>query len=227
MRKLALVKSQAGASTTTVWAATDLNALLDDLKDHPSWAGRDLPLSEAVMRHINIVPAKSYANAGMLKNDRRWPELLQRDEFQAEKNQIEVLIPKLVSQARDGAVKTDDLQALDETVKAMRERLAVLIQEVPDPVYIRSKRFLTDLQSGIKVLRQPDAAGYFTPVYSPNVKTVQELVRYMAKNNLRFAPATAGDEAAYLVFYRALATYDVSANLQQGSPATNQVASAK
>src|SRR6266478_6654609 len=36
MRKLALVKSQSGASATTVWAATDLNALLDDLKDHPN-----------------------------------------------------------------------------------------------------------------------------------------------------------------------------------------------
>jgi hypothetical protein len=76
-------------------------------------------------------------------------------------------------------------------------------------------------------LRQPDAAGYFSPTYSPKVKTVQELVRYMTKNDLRFAPATTGDEAAYLVFYRALASYDVSANLQQGSPATNQVASAK
>ena len=227
MRKLALVKSQSGASATTVWAATDLNALLDDLKDHPNWAGRDLPLSEAVMRHINIGPAKSYANAGMLKNNRRWPELLQRDEFQAEKNQIETLIPKLVSQAKEGAVKTDDLQVLDETVKTVRERLAGLIQEVPDPAYIRAKRFLSDLQSGIKVLRQPDAAGYFSPVYSPKVNTVQELVRYMTKNDLRFAPATTGDEAAYLVFYRALATYDVSANLQQGSPATNQVASAK
>ncbi len=227
MRKLALVKSQSGASATTVWAATDLNALLDDLKDHPNWAGRDLPLSEAVMRHINIGPAKSYANAGMLKNNRRWPELLQRDEFQAEKDQVETLIPKLVSQAKEGAVKTDDLQALDETVKAMRERLAGLIQEAPDPAYIRAKRFLSDLQSGIKVLRQPDAAGYFSPIYSPKVKTVQELVRYMTKNDLRFAPATTGDEAAYLVFYRALATYDVSANLQQGSPATNQVASAK
>jgi hypothetical protein len=48
-------------------------------------------------------------------------------------------------------------------------------------------------------------------------KNVGELVRYMAKNDLRFAPAVAGDEAAYLAFYRALAIYDVNANL----PATN------
>ena len=208
LRKLTLVKSQTGASSTTVLAALDLNTLLDDLRAHPDRAGRDLPLSEAVMQHVNIVPAKSYANAGLLKNDRRWPELLKRDEFQTERDQIEALIPKLVSQAKEGAVKTEDLQTLDQTVKAMREKLASLIQETPDPVYIRAKRFVTDLQSGVKVLRQPDAAGYFSPVYSPKAKTVQELVRYMTKNDLRFAPATTGGEAAYLVFYRALATYD-------------------
>jgi hypothetical protein len=227
MRKLALVKSQSGASSTTVWAASDLNALLDDLKEHPNWAGREVPLSEAVMKHINIVPAKSYANAGLLKNDRRWPEILKRDEFQAERDQIEALIPKLVNQAKEGAVNTEDLQSLDDTVKTIRDHLAVLIQEVPDPVYIKAKRFLTDLQSGVKVLRQPDAAGYFSNLYAPKVKNMRELVSYMTKNDLRFAPATSGDEAAYLVFYRALANYDVSANLQQGTTATTQVALAK
>jgi len=227
LRKLTLVKSQTGASSTTVFAALDLNTLLDDLKAHADRAGRDLTLSEDVMKHINIVPSKSYANAGLLKNDRRWPELLKRNEFQTERDQIEALIPKLVSQAKEGAVKAEDLQTLNQTVKAMREKLVGLIQEVPDPTYIRAKRFLTDLQSGVKVLRQPDAAGYFSALYAPKVKNVRELVSYMTKYDLRFAPATSGDEAAYLVFYRALANYDVSANLQQGTTAATQVASAK
>jgi len=226
-RKLKLVQSQTGASSTTVWSATDLNVLLDDLKEHPDRAGHEVVLSEEVLQHINIVPSQSTGNAGLLKNSRRWPELLQREAFQDERNQIEALIPNLVRQAKAGAVNRADLESLEQTVSAMREKLAGLIQVVPDPKYIRAKRFLGDMQSGIKVLHRPDAANYFNPIYAPKAKSVQELVHYLAKNDLRFAPATTGDEPAYLAFYQALATYDVSANLQQGSPATNQVASAK
>ena len=213
-RKIQLVKSQTGVSPTTIWSATDLNVLLDDLKAHPDRRGKDIALSEEALRHMNIIPSKSNGNAGLLRNNRRWPELLQRATFQEERDQIEAQIPELVRQAKAGAVKAADLEALEQTVSVMRERLAGMIRDVPDPQYIRAKRFLVDLQSGIKVLHQPDAANYFSPMYGPKSKSVRELVQYMSKNGLRFGPATAGDEAAYLAFYQALATFDVSANLQ-------------
>jgi hypothetical protein len=213
-RKIQLVKSQTGVSPTTIWSATDLNVLLDDLKAHPDRRGRDVALSEEVLRHVNIIPSKSNANAGLLRNDRRWPELLLRAAFQEEKDQIEAKIPELVRQAKAGLVQAADLEALEQAVNGMRQRLAGMIQDVPDPQYIRAKRFLLDLQSGIKVLHQPDAANYFSPMYGPESKSVRELVQHMSKNGLRFAPATAGDEMAYLAFYQALANYDVSANLQ-------------
>ena len=69
------------------------------------------------------------------------------------------------------------------------------------------------MQSGANVLHRPDPGLYFTPTY----KNVGELVKYMAKNDLRFAPAVPGDEAAYLALYRALAIYDVNANLPTNS----------
>jgi len=83
---------------------------------------------------------------------------------------------------------------------------------------------LADLQSGAKIFRRPDAANYFTPTDNANVKNVGELVQYMAKNDLRFAPAAAGDQAAYLTLYRALAIYDVSANLQATNSGSRVVA---
>jgi hypothetical protein len=214
MRKIRLVKSQTGASATTIWSASDLNTLLDDVKDHPDRMGIDLPLSEQVLGHINIVPSQSNANAGLLKNPRHWPELLQGKAFQDERDQIDVIIPELVRQALAGSVKLADLKNLDRAVKAMRDKLAGMIRDVPDPMYIRAKRFVVDLQSGVKALSQPDAGNYFNAMYSPKVKSVRELVRYMAKSALRFAPAVTGDEAAYLVLYQSLAAYDVSANTQ-------------
>jgi hypothetical protein len=223
-RKINLVKSQTGAASTTVFSATDLNVLLNDLKAHPDRRGREVALSDGVLQHINIVPTRSYGNPGLLRNFHSWPELLQRSTFREEREQIESLIPELVRQAKAGKIQSDSLDALETNLNLMREQLAGMIQEVPDPLYIRAKRFLTDLESGTKVLRRPDAANYFTPAYSPKAKNVGGLVDHMVKNNLRFAPATAGDEAAYLALYRALAVYDVSANLQEPKSAVQVAA---
>ena len=93
---------------------------------------------------------------------------------------------------------------------AWQARLEAEIQNVPDPKYIRAKRFLDDLQSSIRILRRPDVAQYFAN--PPKAKTVRELAQHMIEHNLRFAPAVSGDEAAYFRFYQALATYDVIAN---------------
>ncbi len=223
-RKINLVKSQTGASSTTVWSAKDLNVLLDDLKAHQDWSGREVALSEDVLRHINIVPSKGDGNAGLLRNLPSWPELLQKSVFKEEKEWIEGMIPELIRQARAGKIHAANLDALDLSLNLMRDQLAGMIRDVPAPQYIRAKRFLADLQSGAKIFRRPDAANYFTPTDNANVKNVGELVQHMAKNDLGFGPAVAGDEAAYLTLYRALAIYDVSANLQATNSGSRVVA---
>src|SRR5439155_24370373 len=122
----------------------------------------------------------------------------------------DALMPKLAEQAKAGQVNAADLDGLIDAKEAMQARLEAEIQNVPDPKYIRAKRFLDDLQSSIRILRRPDVAQYFAN--PPKAKTVRELAQYMIEHNLRFAPAVSGDEAAYFRFYQALATYDVIAN---------------
>jgi hypothetical protein len=214
-RKINLAKSQTGASSTTVWLAMNLNVLLDDLKGHQDWSGPEVALSEDVLRQINVVPSKGADNADLLRNIPPWPELLQRSAFKEAREQVEALIPELIRQARVGKIHSENLDALDLSLDLMRDQLAEMIRDVPASQYIRAKHFLADLQSGAKAWRRPDATSYFIPMYDPHVKNVGRLVQYMAKNDLRFAPAGAGDEAAYLVLYRAVAVYDLSANLQQ------------
>jgi hypothetical protein len=210
-RKVNLVKSQTGASPPTVWSGKDINVLMDDLKSHQNWSGREVALSEDTLRHINIVPIKGDRSGDLLWNVRLWPDLLKRPTFKEEREQIESLIPELIQQARTGKIHAAGLDALDINLGLMRDELASMIKGVPAPQYIRAKRFLADLESGTKVLRRTDAANYFPS--NPKAKNVEELVQFMAKNDLRFAPALKGDEAAYLILYRALAIYDVSVNL--------------
>jgi hypothetical protein len=210
----ALGNSQA-ASATTVWSGSDLNVVLDDLKQLQTKGleGRDVTVPEDVLQHINIVPKNSHGNAGMLKNfGRDWPELLKASDFQSERDRIETLLPKLAEQAKTGQVNAADLESLIEAKEAMEARLATQIQDVPDPQYVRAKRFLDNLQDGIRVLRRSDAAKYLSSANAPTAKTVRELAQYMNEHDLRFAPAVAGDEAAYLKLYQALAIYDVVAN---------------
>ena len=61
-----------------------------------------------------------------------------------------------------------------------------------------------------KVLEKPDAGHYLTGKYAAKGKSVQAVVKYMTQQGLLFAPAIAGDEAAYTALHRALATYDVA-----------------
>lgn len=111
---------------------------------------------------IHLTPSQSTGNAGLLKIG-PWPELLQRSAFQRERDQIEALVPDLTRQARARSVQAADLENLAQTVNDMRERLAGLIREVPDPQYIRAKRYLANLENVVKVLGQPDAGNRFNP----------------------------------------------------------------
>ena len=203
---------QTGATATGVLSGSELNIVLDDLKALPihERPGRDVSLPEDLLAHINIVPKNSTGNAGMLKSiARNWPELLRASEFQEDRERMEVLIPKLAEQAKSGQVNSGDLQSLIEVKENMQARLASQIQDASAPMYIRAKRFLDDLQAAIRVLSRPDVAKYFD---TPRVKTVRELAELMTEKDLRFASAVAGDEAAYLKLYQALAAYDIIAN---------------
>jgi len=48
------------------------------------------------------------------------------------------------------------------------------------------------------------------------------VVDYMISKGLRFAPATAQDEAAYRAFFSALVAYDVALNAQGGGGETKE-----
>jgi hypothetical protein len=211
-RKINLVKSQTGASPATVWSGADLNVLLDDFKVHQDRRGVAAALSEDVLRHINIVSSKEGSNAGLFQIG-PWPELLQKLAFQEERERIGSLISELIQQAKTGKIHAANLDALDMNLSLIGDRLADKIREVPTVQYVRAKRFLADLEKDAKSMRQPDAATHFSRKYDPKAKSIGELLQYMAKNDLRFSPAMPGDEGAYLVLYRALAIYDVSANL--------------
>jgi hypothetical protein len=197
---------------TEVWSGQALNDILADLaKLGPGKAqGANVPLDEDIVRHLNLTPVNGNANAGLLKNDTRltWPLALRGEEYKADRDLINALAPEAVHQAVNGRVDAGTLKELGAAVARLRQRLTANVRELTTNQYADASRFLGYLDDAIRVLGRPDAGDYFTRKYAAQGKDVAELVKSLTARGLHFAPATPGDEAAYLAVRRALANYD-------------------
>lgn len=213
---LAWSRSELPESQATSAAA--LNFLLTDLQgvQGQKVLAPDVTIDRAVLASINVVVNGSNGNIGVLKHEGRipWPATLMAPEFDAERQRIESSIHQTIDDAvKAGAVHLHDLNG---ALATMHSHLAGKIQEIPDPEYIRAKRLLDQLDDAVKLLGESDAGNYFKQIYTPEGRTVAQLVQSMTRRNLRFAPAVAGDESAYLVLHRALAEYDLAVHSQLG-----------
>ena len=214
--QIELAWSQGDMSELETQTGTALNILLADLRDLQSKGiqGPDMPLDTESLDRLNVLVGRTNGNPGALKNNGRleWPKMLQGPELQSERESISRLAARVIEQARDGQVT--DLARFADAVKKMRQSLHDKIGDIPTPAYIRANRYLTQLDDAIKILRQPDAGNYFNQTYSARGNTVGELVRYMTRLDLHFAPATEGDAPAYHALHQVLAAYDRAAHEQ-------------
>jgi hypothetical protein len=214
--KLELAWSQSELSEHETRSAAALNILLADLQQLHAQGihGPEITLDEKVLQHINVIVGRSSGNAGALRDEGRihWPASLSGPEFEKERSQINLLAGKAVEAAKNGT--SIEVGEISNALMALGERLTAKINHWPNREYIRAKRFLTNLNDALRVLRQPDAEKYFNGTYAAKGSTVAELVRYMTNHNLRFAPAMDGDEPAYKIVHRALSEYDRAAHEQ-------------
>jgi hypothetical protein len=212
-----LRRSQNDPPLTEVCSSKALNDLLDHLQGLQAQGagGTPVALEESLLTHIKVSAGKS-GLAGVLQDGGRldWPSALRKDAFRTERAELERLAPIAVREAVNGRVGAETLRDLRSAVNSLTRRLAGAAGDLPPARYIEAKRFVNQLDEGLKVLALPDAGDYFTGKYTARGKTVQDLVKHMAERGLRFAPALAGDEAAYLALHRALAACDASAQAQ-------------
>jgi hypothetical protein len=203
---------------TEVLSAKALNDLLVNLQtlQAKGASGPPVQLADGVLDRINVTAGRSGGHVGVLKNGGRlhWPAALSGKVYQAEREELADLTLTAVQQVRSGAVNAALLKEMIRTVDRFQKDLARRATNLPPTQYREAKRFLTDLDDALTALRQPDAGEYFTGKYIAKGKTIPELVQHMTRQGLRFAPAVAGDEAAYAALHRALVTYDTSAQGQ-------------
>jgi hypothetical protein len=203
---------------TEIWSAKSLNDILDKLKQDQTRVDRGptVALDEDVLKQINLTPLKNGGNVGLLKQVQgnaslQWPLPLGSAAYDVERQRLDKLLPGVVSQAVLGPVDSGTLLTLERDVKELKDRLTRRVSELTVDDYVESKRFLNQLTDSLQALKQAGVADYFAN--RPQGKTVEELIRHMANRGLSFAPATSGEEAAYLALHHALVNY--SAGIQR------------
>jgi hypothetical protein len=207
---------------TEIWSAKALNDLLFDVQklQAKGISGPQLRLDEDTLKRINVSAGRTPGNVGLLKNEGKlsWPLALRTMRPQKEvddlRQDISSLLPDAINQAVNGKVSPNVLETLTKDVDRLQQLLTDNVRDLPPGQYMEAKRFLNNLEDGLQVLQQPNAGLYFTQRYMAKGRTVQDLVNYMSKEGLTFAPAVGGDEAAYVALHRALAAYDVGARGQ-------------
>jgi hypothetical protein len=143
-----------------------------------------------------------------------WPDVLNRADFEAERQKLVKQLPEAVKQARDqGRVDPNALKELAVDVKKMQDKLGKQVADIPARPYIESNRFLLQLEDAVIVLQEPDAAGKEGPHEDVRrVKTVADLVERLAEKKLKFAPPGPGQEETYRQLLQHLSAYHKGLN---------------
>jgi hypothetical protein len=202
-------RSRNDPPVTEIYSARSLNDLLVDLRKRS-----DLGPAAAVtvdpdwLLHIHVTSGAG-GNLGILKGEKvRWPLLLRHPAFEGKCGPIDQVLARVKQQIGKGEVSAKDVFELRRGVAELRTRVKEASRAAGNDAawgpntYINTKRFLQDLEEAFTMLENPDAAYFLNP---PEGKTVGDLLQYMNKGGLRFAPATAGCERHYVALHQALA----------------------
>jgi hypothetical protein len=197
---------------TAVLDGTSLNTLLDNLKlNHAKdQRGPRIPLDEEALRKINVTTTFG-GNIGLLKNGGKltWPDSLQGAAFAQLRRQFDQNIIEAVNGAKaNGHVDAALFRDLDADLRSMNDALRKSVDTLSPSQYIEARRYLSLLADALKALHDQNVQNYFNRKYEARGKTVGDLVDYMAKEGLRFAPAVPGDGAAYQALQNYMGAYD-------------------
>jgi hypothetical protein len=216
---LALRQSQNGPPIPEILTATPLNQLLRSVKGKTN--GPPIRLHTAVLKQINVTdPAVGNLTVFKPAEDGKtlsWPACLQAEPYQLEVRQVDAQAVALVREVVSvGQVDAARVRKLTPAIARLKTLVADNQNELTVVQSIEARRFLNQLDKARQGLSSPRAADVLAGKLAPRGKTVAELVQNMAQAGLEFAPATPGEEPAYLALYDSLRAY--AASVGPGSP---------
>lgn len=209
-----LKRSRNNPPPVEIYSGDALNSLLAYLikQQGAGLRGPMQPIDEDVLKRINV-NAGNGGNVGLLKDLKdggklQWPLALQRPEFAEARKILDALFAEAVQQVKFGnEVRVNIAKDIQAALQLLNDKLNQANNEMTLNESIEARRYVNQLNAAFKALTDPQVANFFNGKFVPQGKTVADLVKYMADNGLRFAPATQGDEAAYKALQNAMAAY--------------------
>jgi hypothetical protein len=219
-------RSRFDPPVTEIYSAKALNDLLfslQRLQGAKAWS-RSVPLDPSILQQINATPGGTNAICALLKDGGKlqWPAALKSSTFDAGRQRMEQLLPQALEQARSGKIDAETLTSLSDTIEALEQQLKEHVVGIPVNPYIEARRYLHALDDSVKALQGPAVANHINGTWQAKGSTVAELVDYMTRHGLQFAPAVRGQEAAYVALQRAMADYDTELLQRMDRPSERQ-----
>jgi hypothetical protein len=220
----ALDRARREPPLSEIWSGQSLNDLLRHLIEQQGKdvKGPTVPISDDILKHINLTAGPGTGNVGLLRTDLKWPAPLRRPEFDEPRKSLNVKIPNAVDEAKkSGRVGQGQLRDIKDDMQAMHDILRRLVDDMAPGDYIEAKHYLNTLNESVKALSDPNVANFFNDKWVARGKTVGELVENLRRKEaagLTFAPAAPGDEWAYRALYYALRDYDAGMQVSSKQP---------
>jgi hypothetical protein len=208
-----LRRSRNDPPITEIWSGKALNDLLLAIQQqfNRKIEGPNVPLEESVVRHINVTGSQTGGSLGLLRQDGRleWPLTLRTAPFKSEREKLDQLCYTAYKQAASNSVDADTIQGMVGAVDAMTAQLKRNVDDISANDYIKAKRFLNELNDTINILQDPNVGKYVNQTWVARGSTVGDLTREMTRQGLKFARATAADQAAYVALHSGMVAYYV------------------
>jgi hypothetical protein len=208
---------------TEIWSGEALNSLLRNAQQMAARkvVGPNVPLDEETISKININSGRAGVNFGIIKNEGKltFPVALRaltpEKESKDLRDYLQNLTQDAFSKAKErGEVDGGTIRELERTVAGLEKMLLKNVGDMPFSDYSEGKRYINQLNDGIKALREPNIGDFAAGKMKLKGNTVGDLVDYMTRNGLQFAPAVPGEENAYVALHRWLVTFNApGANL--------------
>jgi hypothetical protein len=207
---------------TEILSGRALNTLLTYLEKQQGKGqrGPNVPISQDVLRGINVSGQDTRANPGLLKFDGRlqWPLCLTGSDFSDSRERLDLLLVDAVNSAKNSnPVPAGKLKDIRVELNRLNQVLLATLSDRSPSEYVEARRFLNQVEDAVKALEDPNVANYFNQNWVPRGKNVAELVKHLSDNGLVFAPAVPGDSDAYRALYRALQAFEAGMDMAVSS----------
>ncbi len=174
--------------------------------------GPMVPLDKDLVDRLNLT-ATPGGNIALFKDGGklRWPFVLRDTPFDSDRERVQDLVYKAVKETQADNLSPATLRELKGAVGVIDATLEKMGPEMSIPDSIQARRFVDEVRDGVKALEQPNAADYLNKKWKPESRSVGDLVAYMTRTGLRFAPALQGEEGPYRALHQALVSYSLGA----------------